>query len=807
MSSSKCFRYISQLYQTGSEGEITPLEGLSFEDHFGFGKICYEKLQGGVGRVFFDYDFKYEEGDQKEENEFKLIRKVYRKKMATLLQDYAITDGSYWNSSDDWKISFHLIHRKKTIVFKNTKEFVNSSFWVGETRKIIKNLEIFDCFDKGVYSNKTFRLPYGVCEKKKNPHKPLSKDDVIESFIISFPPEDGELVWSYETKDDGKHRKEGEKEQSVLSEGLLPEWKRKKILKMLNANKRAFTYEDWFKTLYCFKASGFTVEEFCLISQESGYEAYDEDACIAKWNETKIDETRETRNELSAIKKWCKEDAPSGEYEKFEIGSIVSHLLDNGCSHEASAHIFDLYNKDVMLINKMWWIYDEESKMWKVDEDKNLITVRISSFFHRYIDKKIKRLERRREKDDEKELICIKKARNTMGHCSWGEGVRLCYQRILAERDFNESILNNASDVFCFANGKCIDKKTLLVRDIRKEDYAHIHCGLNYDERNEQDIKFVRKVLDSIFEEEQLKMVLSYVSASLYGRNKRAIVQIHTGSGANGKSTLNNLIKNSFGGYHKTLDSNQFTLSDKDKSSHNSALAQTRYTRYVSVNEIELEKGGTLKTKLIKNLTSGDDISARDMFAKNTCFVPNFTMTIQCNDIPNLVSVDDGIKRRFQIVTYNRKFVNNPKHKNERKIDLDISKKLEDSKFRLAFLHILFENYNEWKGDVFQSEESKRDTEEYFEENNPIRTYVLDRFEKDESKIFLGDLVSEFNLATNSKIGNKQFARYLEDLGFKRHEFRSNKGICFCMKRIESSANGYAKSIDSTTLLDLEKEA
>jgi putative DNA primase/helicase len=66
----------------------------------------------------------------------------------------------------------------------------------------------------------------------------------------------------------------------------------------------------------------------------------------------------------------------------------------------------------------------------------------------------------------------------------------------------------------------------------------------------------------------------------------------------------------------------------------------------------ETEQGRTWAESRIKQLTGGDPISARFMRRDFFTFTPNFKLTIIGNHQPMLQTVDDAVRRRFNIVPF-----------------------------------------------------------------------------------------------------------------------------------------------------------
>src|SRR5205807_4030130 len=70
------------------------------------------------------------------------------------------------------------------------------------------------------------------------------------------------------------------------------------------------------------------------------------------------------------------------------------------------------------------------------------------------------------------------------------------------------------------------------------------------------------------------------------------------------------------------------------------------------VTAIETEEGRTWAESKLKSITGGDEIAARFMRQGFFRFVPTFKLMIAGNHRPRLRSVDEAIRRRFQLIPF-----------------------------------------------------------------------------------------------------------------------------------------------------------
>jgi putative DNA primase/helicase len=120
------------------------------------------------------------------------------------------------------------------------------------------------------------------------------------------------------------------------------------------------------------------------------------------------------------------------------------------------------------------------------------------------------------------------------------------------------------------------------------------------------------------------------------------------GTGANGKSVLINTISGILGDYHRTAPIETFTASKTER--HPTDLAGLRGARLVTA--IETEEGRRWDEAKVKALTGGDRIAARFMRQDFFEYLPAFKLMIAGNHKPSLRSVDESIRRRFNLLPF-----------------------------------------------------------------------------------------------------------------------------------------------------------
>ena len=112
--------------------------------------------------------------------------------------------------------------------------------------------------------------------------------------------------------------------------------------------------------------------------------------------------------------------------------------------------------------------------------------------------------------------------------------------------------------------------------------------------------------------------------------------------------TFLNTIAGALGDYHRTAPIETFAASTGER--HPTDLAGLRGARLVTATETE--EGRRLAEARVKALTGGDRISARFMRQDFFEFQPQFKLFIAGNHRPRLRSVDEAIRRRFNLIPF-----------------------------------------------------------------------------------------------------------------------------------------------------------
>lgn len=162
------------------------------------------------------------------------------------------------------------------------------------------------------------------------------------------------------------------------------------------------------------------------------------------------------------------------------------------------------------------------------------------------------------------------------------------------------------------------------------------------------------KFLNDIFEgdEAPIAFMQRAIGYSLTGKTDEQCMFVLIGSGANGKSTLINIIGKLLGRYGTTAASQ--TLIANNRSSVGDDLVNLRGARLISISETE--DGEALAEAKIKQMTGGDFIKARPLYGEWQVFTITGKLWLATNNLPTINGTDEGIWRRIRVIPFNRTF-------------------------------------------------------------------------------------------------------------------------------------------------------
>lgn len=586
-----------------------------------------------------------------------------------------------------------------------------------------------------------------------------SAKDILRQFVSLC---DGET-----TSDDELEEEEDSMSMSLASTQLTEmtedsdsnkeRAKIRKILKFLS-DRRAKNYDDWVKVIASVKSIFVDdIPSALMLAQEFSKrdaEKYSDE----KWRvpsgtdyKTFIKyDIEKYKVGLSTLKKMLEKDNAKMYKKLFrkekpvitDGDSPLDILLKQGVEHGFTVNyiltIPEFRDRYVYSYNgKGSWYELNDQNVWVCRQ----ATIHIGSNLKKYVIPIIEGEAERFEAMDDDDYMkkeyfkLLRKLRNN----AFVEGVK-CFMKEEVKVDMFESQLNANPMVMAFKNG-LYDASTQEFRPIRPDDYISIVAPVNFVEPNPAIQKWYRKLFHSFMEpttdtlpitltgkEKHFRKMLCY---PMFGSNPHNKIIVWKGFGSNGKSTLGTLLQNTLGQYVLKLAGNAITTSITNHNGH-SALAKTRYRRYVMVSEPNEKQ--RLQSDTLKELSGNEYISARPINEAEQEFLPQFTLMIMANEVPRLSTCDDAMKRRlkdaFIPFPYQFKRPHDLVKENEchKPVDETLDKLLATEEYKEQFVQFLIRDYIEFHHPQKTTDgcppEFNKDLEEYEDENDDVAGWV-----------------------------------------------------------------------------------
>ena len=141
--------------------------------------------------------------------------------------------------------------------------------------------------------------------------------------------------------------------------------------------------------------------------------------------------------------------------------------------------------------------------------------------------------------------------------------------------------------------------------------------------------------------------------------NEECMFILHGKTTRNGKSTLLNTIETMLGDYASVAPVGMICRGDRRKEAEAASptLAGLKGKRFVTMSESD--EYGKLDEEKIKQLTGGEEVSARALYQSAITFKPQFTLWLSCNDLPMVTDKSMFASERIKVVEFNRHFAPN----------------------------------------------------------------------------------------------------------------------------------------------------
>ena len=223
----------------------------------------------------------------------------------------------------------------------------------------------------------------------------------------------------------------------------------------------------------------------------------------------------------------------------------------------------------------------------------------------------------------------------------------------------------------------------------------------------------IKKFLKEVLSDEDIVVIQEFVGYCLYKSYPIQKMFMLVGGGANGKSTLINLLKALFGQQNcsaiplQQLEGNRFAVSN---------LFGKLANLFADLS------ASTLKdTSYLKMLTGEDLISAEKKFKDNFTFVNYAKMIFSCNQIPRSPDDSDAFFRRWVIINFPNQFL-------QGKADKGLIKKITTPEELSGLLNFAIDGLKRLlaQGDFSNAKSIEETRELYIRQSDSVGAFIMD---------------------------------------------------------------------------------
>jgi len=383
----------------------------------------------------------------------------------------------------------------------------------------------------------------------------------------------------------------------------------------------------------------------------------------------------------------------------------------------------ECYNKDTRYCaeHKVWYTY--ESGVWKRDVDALLVSTKIREFVRIMV------------------LYCGEIA---------DEDKRkkyLAFVNKMGDRRFRDRLLKDARDNLKISatefdrNPKLInclngtyDLENLCFREHDWKDFITMQTNFEYTQEDvtcERWVQFIAEITSDKsgdgYKENQdkadfLQRALGY---SILGVcNEECMFILHGKTSRNGKSTAMDAIEHLLGDYARVAPVSIICRADKAKNAEAASptLAALKGKRFITMSESN--QYGRLDEEVIKQMTGGEEITARNLYESAITYLPQFTLWLSCNDLPAVTDKSLFASDRVRVIEFNRHFTEDERDTNLK----ELFRSPDAMKGIFAWLVAGYFKYKCYG--LKMSAEMKQVIKQYEKDNDLVLQFLEERCEK-----------------------------------------------------------------------------
>lgn len=341
----------------------------------------------------------------------------------------------------------------------------------------------------------------------------------------------------------------------------------------------------------------------------------------------------------------------------------------------------------------------------------------------------------------------------------------------------DKNILNTHNNLLAVQNG-IVNLRTGQLIEPRPDYYITVKSPIAYNPdapTPERFCQFMNEITCGDVElREYLLRILGYC---LTGEIKEQAFFVFYGNGANGKSVLVNLLRNILGTLTGSVAQDAFILK-RNGNSLNPSLVNVKDTRMAFVSEGN--NGQEMDSALIKSISGGDDVQARELYKGFISLNPHFKIFITTNYMPAINFADDAMLRRTKIIRFENQFTGD-------KCDYELPGKLQAEAEGILKLLISYavKYYQEGLA-PYEPESISLNYNRCRAENDSIFSFICDYVQQsdDDKNYIQSSVLYNYYIVYCQTIGKKPesqktFTQELHKQGYHSQVMTTKRVVCF----------------------------
>jgi P4 family phage/plasmid primase-like protien len=320
-------------------------------------------------------------------------------------------------------------------------------------------------------------------------------------------------------------------------------------------------------------------------------------------------------------------------------------------------------------------------------------------------------------------------------------------------------------------------------------DKVSLTTGYDYSPVNEtkEDIDFFDTLIDSWFEDQETSYWFKkHIASCIAPGNKEERVYFWTGSGRNGKGTMDTLLRETLGRYYTILDNSFFTVLKKNTSNAEPEMIKLKNKRLTMTTETSSDV--KYISEKFKHISGGDPIACRSLYSnKVEEFVSVAKNIIQTNFLPKFDDIGNGVLNRICVICFPYSFLDTANYTLDR-FHKPCNNELKDLLRikKVYFFNYLIKYYRAYmeEGILDFPDSVVKSIKEYKEDIDNVKSFISDAFIKtntDTDRIPLNDMLDYYNNWSTDKLVINMFSKRINNyIKTDKKRFDNKQYVCIC---------------------------